>query len=228
MSGLFVQGACASPGWSPLDAAALRTLKPTRLVEVLDETPLLSGYRAVPAPIVVVITVRGGTDPTGYVLDGLSQSLASAFNLRVRLRIISDADMPNSDFDFRDGDLALRVRTVERSWTTSGFDPPRYSAVLRMRVTLLDAHTRAVLAGGDCRNDELKKEDAPTYEQLMADSGAVLEHQMRDACDRCLDYFRRCLLSIVDSSVAGAPSCPQPGHYPGEPPPNHQSVPRRH
>lgn len=229
MSGLFVQGACASHDWSPLDGAALRMRKPTLLVEVLDQTPTLTGLTVVPmTPVLAVITVHGGTDPAGYVLDSLSHSLTSAFNLHVRLRIVSDADMPNSDFDFRDADLALRVRTVEWSLRTSGFYRPRYTALLHMRVSLLDTRTRAVLAQGDCQDEEPKKEDAPTYEQLMADSGAVLEHQIRKASDLCLDYFSRCLFSIVDPSVGGALSCPQPGHYPGEPPPNHQSVPRRH
>ena len=236
--GSLVQGGCATHDWSPLDAAALRARRPTSLVEILDETPTFTARPLLPMGGIVSIAVakslgdrvvkeNGVVDPTRQVMKDLSHSLASAFNLQVRFLIQSDADTPDSAFNFRGADLAVRVRTVEWSYGTNGSDWSHLWAFLHMHVSLLDARKTVVIAEGDCQNEPPKQGDGPTADQLMANSAAILKQQLKDAADRCLDYFRRCLLASADQTASGTPACPEPGHYPGAPSPNHQSVDRR-
>jgi len=154
---------------------------------------------------------NGIVDPAIQLREDLSSALAKAFSLRVKLRILTNNETPDSDF--KGADLALRVRTVD--WFIES-DSSHSWTILHLRATLFDIRAQKVVTEGDCQSEVPPANTALTYDQLVANSGASLKEQLRKVTDRCHDYFRRCLLSIVDGADAGAQACPAAGHYPGE------------
>jgi len=128
-------------------------------------------------------------DPAIEIGDQLTAALARRYSLTI-------IDTGALDYTLANADLVLHVRTWEGgcgATRLSGHYGIHYAGTLE----LFDARAHSVLAQGGCSLPLPEdSEDAPTYDRMVANNGAVLKAMLHSVAETCADGYRRRLLGL--------------------------------
>lgn len=203
--GVLVLTGCVSTRSIPLQRERIATLKGGTITLTKREKPPFSATTAGKAMFgaigAVAMIVHGNKiveenaieDPAGYIATALAGELASANAMTVvptegvLARGRNPAELARQ---YSGADLLLDVQTV--NWTFVYFLPDltRYRVVYSAKLRLIDTKTGKGVAEGFCARVPEKSDDAPSYDELLADQAARLKQELATAADHCISDFR--------------------------------------
>jgi hypothetical protein len=209
---LFVSATGCSTSWVPLNPAALKASQPRSIAVVFARTTgfmawiprtsiLMMGGGAITAGITGAATALGAgkkivadhniEDPAITTRTDLFHLLSQKYALAISPSI--QGGLENDELDFGDADLVLNVRTTK--WglgTYKGHARLFYSS----RVDLINARTRRSLAHGECEFDAAKGAQTPTFDEMLANSAAILKGELTRVERLCFNRFKDRLLAL--------------------------------
>lgn len=154
-----------------------------------------------------IVRTNGVEDPAVVIGDRLMADLAAAHSLNVKAR--SNAIAATNEPDklaslYPETDLLLDVQTV--NWSTVYFptDWNSYRVIYSVKLRLLDTHKGKMVAEGFCARVPEKSDDAPGYDELLADNAAVLKRELAIATDYCVGELRSKVLSLPPATAAAS------------------------
>jgi hypothetical protein len=127
-------------------------------------------------------------DPAGSMAAGLSREIANRYGASVvDLKNVATkgADIRKMAAAHAAADLLLDVQTVNWSFSYFPTDWNSYRVVYSVKLRLIDTKSAKLLAEGFCFRSKDKSEDAPSYDELMADGAARLKKEINQSADSC-------------------------------------------
>lgn len=132
----------------------------------------------------------GIDDPSAYI----GRSLAERLGKNYQFSEITDVPQPHSTKEddpayasklARDG-LVIDVRSYMWSFIYFPTHWGKYKPLYSARARIIDAKTGVVVGQQTCQIKDSDSDSAPTYDELVADKGAILKAQIRKAADACV------------------------------------------
>jgi hypothetical protein len=146
-------------------------------------------------------------DPAVYIGDKLLADLANANALSVvdKNGAIADTNEPAKLSKlYPHADVLLDVQTVNWSLAYFPTDWNSYRVIYSVKVRLIDTKKSKVMAEGFCARVPDKADNAPSYDQLVADSAAGLKRELAIAADYCVNELRAKVLALSPVSASSA------------------------
>lgn len=147
-----------------------------------------------------IIQENSVEDPAARIYESLAPVLAEQYSLQ----LIDDNSIRTSSVklddlaaNVNDARLLLDVRTI--GWNMVYFPTVwnKYKIGYSAKMRLIDTSTREVLAESVCSKTSTEESDnAPTYDELLADKAALLKAQIVTAADQCIDEFKATTLML--------------------------------
>jgi hypothetical protein len=214
---LLIAAACGRQGLLTLNRAALRASQPRTLAMALTETPAFSAETSQGRAVASLFGLAGWAihdsvsqssgqemarrdgidDPAVTIRGALAGALARRYSLEVerpRIWLLAEASAQDVAAHYPDWDLVLEVRTSR--W---GFHPTsigHYGVSYDGSMRLIDTRARAVLAEGICTSHPLGDDSAPSYDQLVANEGALVRSLVAGVTEFCLHDYRTRILGL--------------------------------
>lgn len=132
----------------------------------------------------------GIDDPSAYIGHSLAERLGKTYQFSG----ITDLPQPHSTKDddpayassvAHDG-LVIDVRSYMWSFIYFPTHWGKYQPLYSARARIIDAKTGVVVGQQICQIKDSDSDTAPTYDELVADKGAILKEQIRKAADACV------------------------------------------
>ncbi|MFZ6801821.1 hypothetical protein [Undibacterium sp. Di24W] len=98
----------------------------------------------------------------------------------------------------------LDVKTFLWSMNYFATDWTHYRIFFTARARLINANTKAVVAEGFCKHIPESNTNAPTYDELMANDGARLKLEQKNAANSCVDTLQNEMFAF--STAAASPT----------------------
>lgn len=154
------------------------------------------------------------TDPAELIAPALGEALGQKFNVRLgklRPRLSTD-DAAEAAKSAAGSDVVLDVRTI--NWGFLYFPKlvpigeHKYRVLYSARGRLIDVKQGKVLAEGGCsaRSKNEQSADAPTYDELLANSAARLKDELAIVTDACLQQLAEKMFAVQVAGLRHAPA----------------------
>lgn len=217
--GVVTLTGCVSTKNVPLHHGRAAALKGSTLTVTKREKPSFAAMTAGKAMLGIVgataMIVKGNNiieenhvdDPAGYIADALAAELATAHGMTivpVEGVIATSGHAADLSKLYRGADVVLDVQTVNWSFVYYVTDLNNYQVIYTAKLRLIDTRNRRVLAEGFCPPLRPKAEDAPGYDELLANQAARLKQELRVRADRCIADFRDRVLMASAANAAPA------------------------
>jgi hypothetical protein len=137
-------------------------------------------------------------DPAVYIAQTLAADLQSRYNTRLSPKgapIASD-DIAEAVNNANGADLVLDVRTINWRFVYFPMSWGKYRLIYSARLRLVDTKSGRVVAEGGCHRVPEQTSQAPTYNELVANSGARLKQELKTAADFCISEFKAKTLAL--------------------------------
>lgn len=79
--------------------------------------------------------------------------------------------------------------------------PTHYFVLLGVKLRVIDVPNKALIAEGFCSRNDKDAKDLPTYDQLLAEHGALLKSKLKADTDACIEEFKQRVLNIPASAT---------------------------
>ena len=146
-----------------------------------------------------IVEENGVQDPASYIGAELAKSMTQSLGVQL---VENGGKLAESG---KPGDLAkvydnahllLDVQTINWSFTYFPTDWNNYRVVYSAKLRLVDTRTGKLRAEGFCARVPEKSDGAPSRDQLLADSAALLKNELKVAADYCIGQFRANVLGV--------------------------------
>lgn len=209
---VLVLAGCAKMPTTSLPTGEQSTLRGKTLVSSSRERPDFlamtagkAGFGLLGAAAMVsagnkIVADNNVDDPAVYLSRELGTALAAAQGVQV----ISLAGTKTVETDVAklaaaykgQGDVLLDVQTY--SWGFGYFpsDWNNYRVMYTVIVRVIDTRAGKLMAQGSCSRAPEKTDDAPTHDELLANSAERLKKELRAQADSCLSELKTKVLNI--------------------------------
>jgi hypothetical protein len=205
-----VMAGCVSVQQIPMSAASLEAIKGKELALTERERPdfaAMTPARGAFGMIGAAVTISEGNklikenrveDPAVYIGRSLAADLQGRHNTKLSPKgapIASDevTDLVNNA---PGTDLVLDVRTINWSFVYFPTVWGKYRVIYSARMRLVDAKSGSVLAEGGCHRVPEHTPEAPSYDELVANSAQRLKQELKTAADFCISEFKSKTLAL--------------------------------
>ena len=201
---------CASVQQIPMNPSSVQALKGKEIAlserakpDFAAATPSRGAFGMIGAGVTIsegnkLIREHGIEDPALYIGKALAVELQDRYDAR-----LSPKGAPTASDEVEEvvkgangADLVLDVRTLNWSFMYFPTSWGRYRVIYSARLRLVDAKDGKVLAEGGCARVPDQADNAPSYEELMANSAARLKQELRIAAEHCISEFRSKTLAL--------------------------------
>jgi len=141
----------------------------------------------------------------------VSNDLATALSNRLGVKRIATPLSATDDDVTKIAALAspsspyiLDVKTFVWSMNYFATDWTHYRILYTARARLINTNTKTVVAEGFCKHIPESNTNAPTYDELMANDGARLKLEQKNAANSCVDTLQNEMFAF--STVAASPT----------------------
>lgn len=202
---------CANIQKIPLNADASAALNNQAIVSVTRAKPdfaAITPGKAAFAMLGAVAMISAGNDlvklndvddPANAISLGLLQELQSARAARpIAPAVLVDGDEPEKLIAASKGSAkyVLDVQTINWSLAYFPTDWTHYRVMYVARARLIDAESRKVVAEGKCARVPDSNENAPSYDELVADKAQRLKKELQIAADGCVKSLKTEMLAL--------------------------------
>ena len=160
---------------------------------------ILTTTNATFGPLGVVAAVKEGNamvrddgidDPSAYIGHTLAERLGKTYQFSGITDVSQSHPVKEDDPGYvnglaRDG-LVIDVRSYAWSFIYFPMHWGKYQPLYSARARLIDAKTGVVLGQQTCQIKDSDPDSAPSYDELVANKGAILKVQIRKAADACV------------------------------------------
>lgn len=203
-------GGCVSVEQVPMSASSSEAIKGKELAlterakpDFSAMTPSRGAFGMIGAAVTIsegnkLIKEHGVEDPAVYIGRTLAADLQGRYNTRLSPKGAPIASDEVSDLvkNAPGTDLVLDVRTINWSFVYFPTSWGKYRVIYSARMRLVDAKSGRVLAEGGCHRVPEHTDQAPTYDELVANSAARLKQELRTAADFCINEFKSKTLGL--------------------------------
>ena len=214
--GVVMLTGCVSTKMVPLQPGRAATLQGRTLTVTHREKPDFSAVTAGKAMFGLIgaagMVVAGNRiveqnaveDPAGSIASELAAELASAHAMTVVPTKVVTTSWSSAELakQYSGADILLDVQTVNWSFVYFPSDFNNYRVIYSAKLRLIDTKNRKVLAEGFCARVPEKSDDAPGYEELLADQAARLKQELKAGGDQCIAEFRARVLLLSAANAA--------------------------
>jgi hypothetical protein len=209
---LVVSG-CASVNIQPIDIKSVAALKNQSLSHTTREKPSFTAFTAGKA----VFGMLGGAlmisegnkivkendvpDPANSIAVGLAKALGEKYGTKFSgntVIVTTDEAEQIADVSKASAKFVLDVETVNWSFIYFPTNWARYRVIYTARARLIDTEAKKVVAEGFCNRIPQPDANAPTYDELVANSAAGLKSELSLATEECINSFRKEMLGETD------------------------------
>lgn len=201
---------CVSVEQIPMSAQSAEVLKDKELALTEREkpdfsamTPARGAFGMIGAAVTIsegnkLVKEHGVEDPAPYIARTLASGLQGRYNTRVSPKGAPVASDEVTDLvkNAPGSDLVLDVRTINWSFVYFPTSWGRYRVIYSARLRLVDAKGGRVLAEGGCHRAPEQTPDAPSYDELVANSAERLKRELKAAADFCIGEFKSKTLAL--------------------------------
>jgi hypothetical protein len=201
---------CVSVRQIPMSAASLAAIQGKELALTEREKPDFSAMtpaRGAFGMIGAAVTISEGNklikenrveDPAAYIGRTLAADLQGRHNTRLSPKGASIASDEVTDLvkNAPGTDLVLDVRTLNWSFVYFPTVWGKYRVIYAARMRLVDAKSGRVLAESGCHRAPEHTPDAPSYDELVANSAQRLKQELKTAADFCISEFKAKALAL--------------------------------
>lgn len=140
-----------------------------------------------------IVARNGIEDPSVYIGEEIAKALATRYKVAAHgeTSITDSDDLDQLASRYNGGDLILFTQTRGWSFTYFPTDWDNYRVGLNVRVKLYDPKRKTLLAAADCAYspDYADSDEAPTHDELLANSATGLKAELKKGADHCLQKF---------------------------------------
>ena len=128
------------------------------------------------------------SDPSTELGEKLAKSLEAKYNTQTAGAPIKTADgnIDQMAKDSSDAKFAIDVQTINWGFAYFPFDWSHYRVLYVAKARLINLETKQVVAEDGCQIYKKENENAPTYDQLMANQAALLKDMIKAATGECM------------------------------------------
>jgi hypothetical protein len=168
-----------------------------------------------------IIALNRIDDPSDAIAAGLSQALSAKHGTRVASPpiAVNDDDAKQIAATAKGkARFVVDVQTINWGFNYFPTDWTHYRVHYVGKARLIDVETSAVIAEGGCRQIPETNANAPTYDQLMANSAALLRQELGRSVAACIRSLNKEMFAL-DSGPATPDPAPLATIASGSPPP---------
>lgn len=201
---------CASVTKVPMSAQTANSLKQQTLTHTTRAKPDFAAMTAAKATFAVVgafamiadgnniVKTNNVADPAEAIAAGLANALTESHGVKVSApAAVTSNDAAEIAAAAKDkASYVLDVQTLGWSFAYFPTDWTHYRVMYSARARLIDTATKAVVAEGACSRVPQTNVNAPTYDQLTANSAALLKQELALAAGACVASLKAEMLSI--------------------------------
>jgi len=201
---------CVSVQQIPMSAASLEAIKGKELALSEREKPDFSAMtpaRGAFGMIGAAVTISEGNklikenrieDPAVYIGRTLAADLQGRHNTRLSPKGAAIASDEVTDLvkNAPGTDLVLDVRTLNWSFVYFPTVWGKYRVIYSARMRLVDTKSGRVLAEGGCHRAPEHTPDAPSYDELVANSAQRLKQELKTAAEFCISELQAKTLAL--------------------------------
>lgn len=201
---------CVSVQQIPMNASSAEALKDKEIAlserarpDFAATTPGRGAFGMIGAAVTIsegnkLVKEHGIEDPALYIGKSLAADLHGRYSTRLSLKGAPVASDEVGDLvkNANGSALLLDVRTINWSFVYFPTSWGKYRVIYSARLRLVDAKSGKVLAEGSCARVPDQTDNAPSYDELIANSAARLKQELRTAADFCIGEFKSKVLSL--------------------------------
>jgi hypothetical protein len=201
---------CASVNKVPMTAQTASSLKQQTLTHTTRARPDFAAITAAKASFAMVgafamisdgnniVKTNDVADPANTIAAGLAKALAESHGVKVSApAAVTSNDAAEIAAAVKDkASYVLDVQTVNWSFAYFPTDWTHYRVMYAARARLIDTATKNIVAEGACSRVPDTNVNAPTYDQLTANSAALLKQELALAAGACVTSLKAEMLSI--------------------------------
>jgi hypothetical protein len=212
---LVVSG-CASVNVQPIDSKSVAALKNQSLSLTKREKPSFAAStpaKAVFGLIGAVAIISEGNkivkesdvpDPANSIAVGLAKALGEKYGTKFSgntVLITTDEAERIADASKASAKFVLDVATTYWGFVYFPTSWGRYRVIYMARTRLIDTEAKKVVAEGFCKRIPESDANAPTYDELVANSAARLKSELSLAAEECINSLRKEMLGETDTAA---------------------------
>jgi hypothetical protein len=215
---LVVSG-CASVNIQPIDIKSVAALKNQSLSHTKREKPSFAAmtpgkavFGLIGAAVMIsegnkIIEENGVPDPANSIAIGLAKALGEKYGTKFSgntVLVTTDEAERIADASKASAKFVLDVATINWSFIYFPTSWARYRVIYTARARLIDTEAKKVVAEGFCKRIPESDANAPTYDELVANSAAGLKSELSLATEECINSFRKEMLGETDIAATRA------------------------
>ncbi len=137
-------------------------------------------------------------DPAIGIAQELGRVLAAHMSVPVQTAngLVSAKDPAAIAKQYPDAGLLLDVQTINWSFAYFPTDWNNYRVIYSVKMRLIDARTRKLVAEGFCARVPEYSPDAPAHAQLLANKAAELKSRLQSSADQCQEELKMQVLGL--------------------------------
>ena len=207
---LAVSG-CASVNVQPIDSKSATSLKNQSVAYTTREKPNFGamtpskaafGMFGVAAMISAgneIIKENDVSDPANTIVLGLAKTLEEKYEAKIvgtSLPVGTDELIQIASAANGKAKFVLDVQTINWSFIYFPTSWGRYRVIYTAKARLIDADAKTLVAEGFCKRIPETETNAPSYDELLANSAARLKAELSSAAEECINNLKRDMFSV--------------------------------
>lgn len=202
---------CATANKQPIDSKALATLKNETVTYTVRKKPDFAAMTPGKAAFALIgafamisegnklVSDNNVPDPADAISVGLAQALEANQGARLAMPPVSvtadDADQLAGSAKGK-ARFVIDAKTINWSFVYFPTDWTHYRVIYSAKARLIDADRKVVVAEGFCSRVPKTNENAPTYDELLANDASVLKNELALAAQECVKTLKAEMLSV--------------------------------
>lgn len=210
MAAVMMSG-CASLNKQAIDKNAVKSLKDKTVTHTVREKPdfaAMTADKAAFALIGAMAMISAGNeivkendiaDPADAIAAGLANALEANHGSRfVNTPVMVSDDEPELIAASAKGTANYIIDTQTINWSFGYFptDWTHYRVIYVAKARLIDVESKSVVAEGYCKQTPEDSENAPTYDELLADKATLLKKTLSQAAEQCVASLKAEMLTL--------------------------------
>lgn len=217
---------CASAKHIPIEQSSISKIAGKEVVVV--KHPMPDFYATTPGKAVIgglvgatSMVIAGNSlvqknsipDPAYQIAEELARSMEMKYGIKymgVGSNIISDEEVSSVAAAYKDTPLALDVKTLNWGFSIFPTSWNRYRVIYKARLRLIDTNDANVIVEGDCSIAPERKDDSPTYDELIVNDAIRLKVEIKKAARYCVQQFSSKVFRNFGDALPKSPVAEQP------------------
>lgn len=210
MTAVMISG-CASLNKQVIDKNVVKSLKDKTVTHTIREKPDFAAVTADKAAFALlgalamisagneIVRENDIADPADAIAAGLAKALEANHGTQfVNSPVMVSEEDPALIAASAKGAAKYIIDTQTVNWSFGYFptDWSHYRVIYVAKARLIDVKSKQVVAEGYCEQVPENSENAPTYDELLADKATLLKKTLSNAVGQCVESLKAEMLTL--------------------------------